>query len=344
MRSVSPVLLAALLWGTIGPSQALTAGLVSPGALAGWRHLVGGLALLALALPHLSSLRHGGRSLGITVMAAGLVGAAYQVSFLMSVATTGAALGTGVGVATVPLFSGLAARWTAGERISGRWALGSATAVLGCGILLLPGAGGGVDAAGIGWGILAGALFAAYTLTAKRMAVLPVDVKATTGLSMLAGAVVLSPLILGSRSTLTEPAALAVIAWLGLVATALAYALYSAGLRGVSTSTAGTLSLGEPLAAALLSTAFLGERLSPLEWLGCAVILGGLLLTVTGNRPVVAQDVSVVAVGYVRMPVGVPVRPNMVGRSSVDVTPIHTSEARIATGPIRAGSAEGRSS
>jgi DME family drug/metabolite transporter len=315
---VASVLMAALLWGTIGPAQALTADLISPGALAGWRHLVGGLALVMLGLSHLPSLRRGGRPLAAAIVTTGLVGAAYQTSFLLSISKVGAALGTVVGVATVPLFSGLAARWTSGEQITRRWALGSGCAALGCGVLLLPGAGSRVDLIGVGWGVLAGALFAAYTVTAQRMAAHPADVKVTTGLSMLSGAVVLSPLMLSGHQNLADPAAVAVIAWLGLAATALAYALYSAGLRRVTASTAGTLSLGEPLAAALLSTALLGERLSPSEWLGCSVIFGGLLVAVTGRRrPVPAPDVSVVAMGYVRMPVGVPLNPGMIGRRDV---------------------------
>ncbi|MEU1605737.1 EamA family transporter [Micromonospora matsumotoense] len=60
------------------------------------------------------------------------------------------------------------------------------------------------------------------------------------------------------------------------------------GLRRAGATTAGTLSLAEPLAAALLSTTLLGEDLSGREWAGCTVILAGLLLTVAtrgGSRP-----------------------------------------------------------
>jgi hypothetical protein len=51
------------------------------------------------------------------------------------------------------------------------------------------------------------------------------------------------------------------------------------------------------------------------------VIFAGLLITVTGraagDRPVLTYDVTVVAVGLVEMPVGVAVRPHMVGRRRV---------------------------
>jgi drug/metabolite transporter (DMT)-like permease len=74
-----------------------------------------------------------------------------------------------------------------------------------------------------------------------------------------AGALVLAPLIINSRSEVAQPRALAIIAWLGLAATVLAYSLYSKGLRRTSAITAGTLSMAEPLAAALLSTTLLGN-------------------------------------------------------------------------------------
>ncbi|MEU9829341.1 hypothetical protein [Micromonospora chersina] len=63
------------------------------------------------------------------------------------------------------------------------------------------------------------------------------------------------------------------------------------------------------------------RTLSGREWAGCTVILSGLLLAVVGGRreehPVPAHEVSVVAVGYVPMPVGVAVRPSMVGSRHV---------------------------
>ncbi len=39
-----------------------------------------------------------------------------------------------------------------------------------------------------------------------------------------------------------------------------------------------TLTLAEPLTAAILGTAVLGERLGPLGWLGAALIATGLLV------------------------------------------------------------------
>ncbi len=312
-RGAGLVLAAALLWGTIGPSQVLAAGVLGPAALAGWRHVVGGLALCAVALGDPSgfgALRD--RRVRRWAVLAGLAGAAYQVSFLAAVSLSGAAMGTVVGVATVPLFCGLAARIGDGQRLGRGWLAGSGFAVGGSCLLLVPGAGSGVNALGLGAGVAAGALFALYTAAAKRLGETGVPVYAGTGVSMLVGGVLLAPAMASQVGGLAESRVLVVVLWLGLVTTAAAYALYGLGLRTVPTNVAGTLSLGEPLAAALLSTGLLGEHLSPGEWVACATILAGLLITSRSSAP--AEPSLVLAIGMVPMPVRVPLRPDLVGR------------------------------
>ena len=60
---------------------------------------------------------------------------------------------------------------------------------------------------------------------------------------------------------------------------AAAYWLFTAGLSRVRATTAGTLSLAEPLAAALIGVLVLHERLSPGAWAGCTLILAGMVVT-----------------------------------------------------------------
>ena len=78
-------------------------------------------------------------------------------------------------------------------------------------------------------------------------------------------------LVVGLRST-TEPGALVVLLYLGVVPSALAYALFFAGLRTVPGAVASIVTLLEPLTATALATAFLGERLAP------GALAGGLLV------------------------------------------------------------------
>ena len=335
-----------VLGGTIGPAQVLLDGAVGPAALAGWRHLVGGLALTAMALRNLTAFRAvRGRQVWMILVLTGVLSAGYQFCFLMAVSLTGGAMGTVVAVATVPMFAGIAARCVDGERLTRNWMVGSGVAVAGSVLLLLPGADGRANVAGLAWGVLAGAVFAGYTVLSKRLSADVSDVYVSTGLTMLVGAVVLAPAMLSDAGNAGEPRAVLLIAWLGLITTGAVYALYTKGLQSVSANLAGTLSLGEPLAATLLSTAVLGERLTMTEWFACVVILGGLLVAaVTGPEPVVHDLTAEIplyvwprAMGMVAMPVGIPVQPRQVGSRPPAVGragPVIRGRARMPHGPV----------
>ena len=78
----------------------------------------------------------------------------------------------------------------------------------------------------------------------------------------------------GSRS----PAARRWSIFLGVVPTAAAYLLFARGLRRLSAAETATLTLAEPLTAALLGVIVLSERMSAPAALGGALILGGLLV------------------------------------------------------------------
>ncbi len=73
-------------------------------------------------------------------------------------------------------------------------------------------------------------------------------------------------------SWLTQPSGIGVALHLGLAATALAYALYVRGLRGVKVETAVTIALGEPLTASLLGLFLLGEQLTGLGFIGIRLL------------------------------------------------------------------------
>ncbi len=72
----------------------------------------------------------------------------------------------------------------------------------------------------------------------------------------------------------------AVVVYLGVIATGLAYWLFSHGLRGLSAATGVALSKAEPVMAFALAVAVVGER--PAWWsvLGLLAVIGGLWLVV----------------------------------------------------------------
>ena len=74
------------------------------------------------------------------------------------------------------------------------------------------------------------------------------------------------------------------VIYLGMVATGLAYLLFSVGLRGMSAATGVALSKAEPITAFALSLLVVGER--PAWWsvIGLLGVIGGLWLVVQAER------------------------------------------------------------
>lgn len=98
------------------------------------------------------------------------------------------------------------------------------------------------------------------------------------------GALLLVPLLVTQPLgwVLTAPG-VAMAAHLGILATGIAYLLYGWGLRSVSTSTAVTLTLVEPVTAAVAAVPLLDEQLQWYGWIGVALVVGGL--AIAGRDP-----------------------------------------------------------
>ena len=275
------MLAAGVLWGTTGTTQALAPAGVSPNSIGAMRLLVGGGFLMLLAL-----LRGGfgtGRWPVFGTLLAGACVASYQVCFFAAVQRTGVAVGTLVGIGSSPVIAGLLGFVFRGERPGRRWLVATLFALAGCGLLV----GGGGKFNADPWGILlalgAGTSYASYTMAIKGL--LPGRTPdAVMAVVFCLGALLLSPLLFTSDlHWIAGPRGIAVVLYLGVVVTALSYWLFARGLRSVPVATAVTLSLAEPLTAALLGIVLLGERLSPtalagipLLFLGLAVLAGSL--------------------------------------------------------------------
>lgn len=271
------VLGAAVLWGTVGPAQVLAGAPLSPAAEGGWRLLVGGLVLWAVAGRDIGRLRAlTARSARWPLLVCAGSTGLYQVAFLDSVSRTGAALATVVALGTAPAATGLCARWINAERVSTSWLVSTGAAVLGCCLLMAPGS-GAVDLFGLLMGAAAGACYGLYTVFAKRLSTDPaLHPPTAAAISLTAGALMLLPWMATDAPALADARSFGLIAWLGVATTAAAYWLFSTGLADVSATAVGTLSLAEPLAAALLGVLLLGEHLSATALAGCALLLAGL--------------------------------------------------------------------
>jgi len=278
------ILVAAVLWGTTGTSQALAPPGATPLAVGALRILVGGVALLALA-----QVRGGMGQLDAwprrTTALAGLTTALYQVTFFGGVARTGVAVGTMVAIGSAPIWTGILGAIFEDERPSPRWGVATVIAIIGCALLVT--AGGGsvtLDPLGVLLALGAGLSYAAFTAANKRL-LANHSPDAAMAASFCIGAVLLFPFLLASDTTwVWSVGGAVVVLHLGLIATGLSYALFGRGLRTVPVSVTGTLTLAEPLTAAALGLLLLRERVPPVGAVGMLLIFGGLALLAARRR------------------------------------------------------------
>jgi drug/metabolite transporter, DME family len=93
------------------------------------------------------------------------------------------------------------------------------------------------------------------------------------------GALLLLPLLaLVPLGELGTPGGLALALYLGAIPTALAYVLFARGLERIGAGETATLTLAEPVTAAVLGVIVLGERPGAAAAAGAALVLAGLAL------------------------------------------------------------------
>lgn len=294
MRSVLAVLAAALLFGTTGTSQALGPDGTTPLSIGVMRMVIGGtaLALVAFALARRHARTRTGAGPALTarpvalMILTGVCLAVYQPLFFLGTERNGVAVSTVIALGSAPVLAGLL-EWALTRRLPSRvWIAATALATLGVVLLGVGGSsGGGTDPIGIIGAVGAGASFAVIANVQRRLLDDGWDAFTVVGnMGASSAALCLLALPFVDVSWLGDPGGLAMALWLGLATIAVAYILFTWGLQGLSAATAATLTLGEPLTAALLGITVLGEHLSLLAVIGLVVLGTGLALLAWGSR------------------------------------------------------------
>ena len=272
-RGPTLVLMAATLWGTTGTAQALGPDGISPETvalvrMAGGALLLGYAALRRETVP-LRALAGWPLILGVAAMAGS------QPLFFTGLERTGVAVGTIVTIGSGPILAGLLAWVVRRERPGRRWALATVAAVGGAVLLVSGGEAAGVDGAGLAFAFGAGLAWAVYLVAAKALFEThpPVFV---AGVVFAGAAVLLAPFaVVADTAWLATAHGILTAVWLGVIATALSYVFFSRGLGATPVAAAATLTLAEPLTAAVLGIALLDEPAR-------ASTLGGILLIALG--------------------------------------------------------------
>ncbi|MFF3334150.1 DMT family transporter [Streptomyces sp. NPDC002888] len=282
------LVLAGVLWGTGGLAGSLlasSAGL-QPAAVAAYRLLTGGALITAYAAVtgRLNSVPRT-RPTVIRIATSGLLLALFQAAYFAAVRATSVGLAALTTMVAVPVLV------TTGSAVLDRRmptprATASILIAVGGLVLLLdsPSTSVADRTTGTALSLLAAAGFATLTLTHRTP--LPAhDQTTTTGLSFLAGGLLLLPVGLATGMTLhPRPDTLAALAFLALFPTAIAYTTYFAALHR-TTPTAGVIAiLLEPLTATALSVLLRHEPLTAVQTLGATLVLTSIALHQTADK------------------------------------------------------------
>ncbi|MDN3242618.1 DMT family transporter [Glycomyces tritici] len=285
-RGLGYLTVTGLAWGTTGAAAELVyrASDLGPAAVSFWRHLGGLVLLLAFTAlrrrpraEHTAPLR---RRLPLLI-GVGVGMAVFQTAYFAAVDATGVAAATLLTLGTGPILTAFGGRLLLGERLGRGGALAVAGAVTGLGVLVLGNGTGVVDPAGVALALLSAAGYAAVTLlgraTGRRS-----DGEDPFTLTMwsfgIGAALLLAPAWFeGLAPAAGDPVrAFAIVGYLAVFTTALAYPLYFAGAARVRATTASVMMLIEPVTAAFLAVALLREPLTLATTAGAVVLLGSI--------------------------------------------------------------------
>lgn len=285
------IVLAAALWGTVGiTTQSLY-------RLTATNPLSVGFFRLAIAAPALGigcwttlgrrSLRIARRDLA-RIALIGVMLALYQACYFAAIARIGVAVATLVTLCLAPVMVAVLSVTLLGERPTRRILVALTCALAGIGGIVGFGGGGthanaSTNVAGILLAFGSALGYAIVTLASRAVAgrYHPLQINAV---AFATGALILLPLALATGFVATYPAqGWLLLTYLGLIPSALAYALFLAGMRTTPATVASIVTLLEPLTATVLAALLFGERLGPLGLLGAGLLLAAIVVLATGR-------------------------------------------------------------
>lgn len=181
-------------------------------------------------------------------------------------------------MATSPLAIMLCAWTLLAERPQVRHLAGAGIGIAGVCLMLFTGA---VSADPLGILASAGAMMMSsigYVL-AKRWSG-DVEVLASTSWQLIAGGLILLPFaaVVEGAPTAMGAAAIGGFGYVTIIATALAFTAWFAGLRRLPAATVGLIGLLNPVTGVLLGTAIAGESLTARQVCGLGLVFGGVFL------------------------------------------------------------------
>ncbi|MEV4504554.1 EamA family transporter [Streptomyces klenkii] len=277
---VGTLLLTALAPAVWGTTYLVTTELLPPGRplfAAVVRALPAGLALVAVT----RRLPQGVWWWRALVLGALNIGAFFALLFVAAYRLPGGVAAT-VG-AIQPLLVALLASGLLGERLKPRTLIAAVAGVAGVSLLVLR-AGARLDGLGVAAAAGGAVVMATGVVLSKRWAS-PAPLLATTGWQLVAGGLLLLPVAFFAEGPPPVPTStnLAGYAYLAVIGSALAYALWFRGIRLLSPTDVTFLGLLSPLVATVLGWLALGQELTVAQGFGAVVVLGSLVAAQAGR-------------------------------------------------------------
>lgn len=221
----------------------------------------------------------------IAVGAAALTGVTLFNTMVYASARTTDTVNTALLASTAPVFVVILARIFLGERISPARAAGLAIAF--CGMLIIA-TRGSLDVllnlafrAGDVWMLLAGLLWAVYSILVKRK---PITISRNSylGATFLLGTIPLIPAALVEQQFCTPwsvtPAIVGVVLYVGIGASLAAFFLWNSTIMIIGPGTAALFQYFIPVFSGIGAYFLLGKPITPVHGVGFVLICGGVIL------------------------------------------------------------------
>ena len=279
---VSLFLLLAVLWGLSFPAIAVGLEYLPPLLFAAIRYDVAAVLLLCYAALRTDDWIPHGRDNAAAIVGGGLflVGGNGLLFVGQQTVPSGVA---SIIQALVPIFTALWALLLLGERLSSVGAVGVAVGFLGIGFVVQP------DPNNLLAGDTAARLLIVLQVVSVSLGGVLVQRAGPTisrvpltGWSMVVGAIVLHVVSLGagesSTSGATAPTAVAMVLYLGVFSTAIAFLLYFTILEEHGAFEAGLVAYLVPIVATIVGVFVLGESITPLTIIGFGLVAVGFAL------------------------------------------------------------------
>ncbi|MCT4594787.1 MAG: DMT family transporter [Anaeromicrobium sp.] len=276
IRAQLLVLMAAVLWGTTGSAQAFAPNNANPMVIGALRMAIGGTVLVFMAGIK-GSFKSEDKLDKKLLLIASLCMALYQPLFFSGVSKTGVALGTVLALGSAPVFSGCI-EYFMGKNLSRRWVIATTLSIVGCVLLF-----GGQDSMdmnilGAILSLGAGLSYAVYASVSRKL-FQNSQRELINGLVFFISAIILSPILfINDLSWVISTRGIITTLHLGIITTAIAYTLFAHGLVSISTPKAVTLTLAEPLTAAILGVLVFKEKLTFISMIGVLLLFLGLII------------------------------------------------------------------